>query len=361
MSIKSAPSRLTISTTGGRITLLQDSVIPSSDGAGTGKGGLAGGTVHSPTLRKFMGDAYSGATVDCGFGAPLTFDLSGMKCSCGEEKKLPILRQHDANRIVGYAAQVDISASGVKCAGMLCDTPSGQEVAKLSDDGFNWQMSVGLDIPSDGYEGIDDDIEAEVNGRRVKGPMLIARKSKLREISFVPLGADENTSAFALASEGDTGMVPVVYKENQMAEQDNKVAADAVAVERKRTSDIKAAFPTDLAHAMEHIEKGSSLLEAQAAHAGKLTIKLAEQEKEMAALKAKATTPAAKREAREPVATASAEGSTSTVKEDWNKALGVYRLKGKTGIEAAREVAKSMPALHAAFLAESQIVGATRR
>jgi hypothetical protein len=42
---------------------------------------------------------------------------------------------------------------------------------------------------------VKDGESARVNGRDVTGPILIARKTSLGEISFVPRGADGNTSA----------------------------------------------------------------------------------------------------------------------------------------------------------------------
>jgi len=338
-NLESAPSSLTISGWKGSVEL-ERLASPTAPG------------FQPPSLRKFTGKAYSGAPVSLGWGPDMIFDLDGMACA---EKGLPMLRQHNANKIAGYAESVSMKPE-VSCTGTLCDTDPGKEVASLSDQGFSWQMSVGLDVQS--YEYLDDGQESQINGRKCEGPMLVARKSRLREISFVPMGADENTSAFALSGEG-AGMIPVTRTKREPTVADNeKAAADAVAAERKRVSDIKAAFPGDSDHALEHIEKGSSVLEAQAAHAGKLTLKIAEMQAQNLAL-SKAQAKPAQREARDPV-NASA-GSTSGTKDEWNRAVQAHRLAGKSGIEAARAISREMPDLHRAFLAESQIVGATRR
>lgn len=300
-------------------------------------------------LRRFEGSAYSGAAVDVGWQGKMIFDLSGMETARKESSQIPVLRQHDANRIVGWADKVGVELSGVKCSGTLADTPAGEEVAKLSDYGFEWQMSVGLDVLE--YDDIDEDEEEQVNGRLCKGPMMVARRSKLREVSFVPCGADENTSAFALAA-GGGGMIPIHNKKQETAMAEETKVNDALATERKRVADIKAAFPGDTDHALEHIEKGSSVIEAKAAHAEKLAAKLVEANKTIEAMKA--TKPAAKREPREPVA--AERNEAGTVVEEWTRAINAAREKGLTGTKLAREVMLHNPALHAAYLEQMQTV-----
>ena len=44
--------------------------------------------------------------------------------------------------------------------------------------------------------------DAEVNGRTVTGPLTVSRETDLGEISFVPLGADGNTSVSVAARQG---------------------------------------------------------------------------------------------------------------------------------------------------------------
>lgn len=64
-------------------------------------------------------------------------------------------------------------------------------------------------------------------------------------------------------NEGAAGVRPAAAIPQEI--QEAPMAADPLADERKRVSDIKAAFPKHLEFALAHIEKGSSLLEAKVA------------------------------------------------------------------------------------------------
>ena len=59
--------------------------------------------------------------------------------------------------------------------------------------GFPFQVSVGADI-AEGYF-VEEGDSAEVNGKKWKGPLIVAEKSVIKEISVTVLGADGNTSA----------------------------------------------------------------------------------------------------------------------------------------------------------------------
>ncbi len=71
-------------------------------------------------------------------------------------------------------------------------------------------------------------------------------------------------------NEGAAGVRPAAafqgseIKEETMADE-SKAAQEALASERKRAGDIKAAFPRHLEFALAHIEKGSTLIEAKVA------------------------------------------------------------------------------------------------
>ena len=65
-------------------------------------------------------------------------------------------------------------------------------------NGFKWQASIGAQI--DRQEVLKPAQTAVVNGRLITGPALIARAATLKEISFVPFGADHMTLATVAAS-----------------------------------------------------------------------------------------------------------------------------------------------------------------
>lgn len=228
---------------------------------------------ETPTSpRKFRMAAYTGAPVQTWIGA-MVIDLAGL--SIGEQKK-PILRQHDPNRIAGFSESIKID-SGLLIEGTLSSsTESGKEIAALSDEGFPWQASVGIDIGA--LEELMPGGNRTVNGRTFNGPGYIVTQSSLRESSFVPLGADGATSAVAL--EYTSGNPAVNTKDKPMNLESFKQFASEhpEAVAEFTASGMKAgevkgkaetiamleAFPADLAFALAQAKAGRTIDEAKA-------------------------------------------------------------------------------------------------
>lgn len=141
---------------------------------------------------------YTGAPVYLSnFYSPVIVDLAGLRAA---SQQIPALRGHDVDRIVGQTDAVKIDASGVRLEGAITgDNGDAQEVVSQAKNGFKWQASIGATI--DRREFLDAGKRATVNGREVSGPMVIAREATLKEISFVALGADGQTSASVAASD----------------------------------------------------------------------------------------------------------------------------------------------------------------
>lgn len=149
-----------------------------------------------PKVKRFAMTAYTGGAIRLGYGAPVVIDLAGMSVP---RQDLPILRQHDAERIVGHSTAVEVSAQRVKVAGLISGTgEAAQEVTATAGNGFPWQASVGATAHQTEY--VEPGQAVKVNGRSFAGPLIVARKTTLREVSFVPLGADGATSATVAAS-----------------------------------------------------------------------------------------------------------------------------------------------------------------
>lgn len=145
-------------------------------------------------VPQFSMVAYTGGAMHVGFHHPVIVDLAGIKAS-GD---IPIFRQHDPTQIVGHG-KAEISDGGIVASGIIsADNEHSRDVVSSSRKGFPWQASIGASVER--FETLKEDDTATVNGKPVKGPVLIARKSTLNEISFVPLGADRRTSAKVAAS-----------------------------------------------------------------------------------------------------------------------------------------------------------------
>ena len=145
-----------------------------------------------PSLRKFSMTAYTGGAMRLGgWPYPVVVDLAGMRVT---RKSRPILKDHDRGSIVGHTDDITINDKSLVVAGVISGVgQTAQEVIATSENGFPWQASLGAS--ADKVVFISEGKSAKANGRDHKGPVYIARKSTLGEVSFVALGADDNTEA----------------------------------------------------------------------------------------------------------------------------------------------------------------------
>lgn len=154
-------------------------------------------------LATFEGRAYTGAVMrPQGWGTPLIVDLDGVKVP---SQHRPALRQHDHQQIVGHTNSITVSKDGIDIAGVFSGQPEHVEkVTVPAKNGFQWQLSIGANPTR--TEFLEAGQTATVNGREVTGPLVISRETELGENSFVPLGADGDTSAVVSASKGGQSM-----------------------------------------------------------------------------------------------------------------------------------------------------------
>lgn len=230
--------------------------------------------------RSFSMVAYSGQPVRRSYGA-MVIDLAGLEVG----KKTPILKNHDAEQIVGMGTKIEKTAQSLAISGTISKkTDAAKQVCELSDEGFDWQASVGIDIQK--LEFLDRDVTSMINGREIKGPMMVVRQSRLRESSFVPVGADEGTSGVVLSyfkekeTMSEKAVVPAATEEAE------KKAREA---ERGRFLTLSAKFPKHPAFVGEQFAKGNTVERADVEFKDVL---LAEKDAELTALKAQKNAPA---------------------------------------------------------------------
>lgn len=144
--------------------------------------------------RRFSMVAYTGGPMQLGsWRCPVVVDLAGI--DIGRQRR-PILLDHtrDVDFVMGQTDRIHVEDHQLHVSGeVLGDSEKAQRVIALNDRGFSWQASIGA--RADEVEFIPKGSSVEVNGREVVGPVNIARRSTLGEVSFVVLGADDNTSA----------------------------------------------------------------------------------------------------------------------------------------------------------------------
>ncbi len=151
-------------------------------------------------LATFKGVAYTGAQMrPMGWCNDVIIDIAGVQVP---SQQRPALRQHDHEQVVGHTTAVTLDGE-IAIEGVF--SGEKQHVDKVvipARNGFPWQLSVGADPIR--TEFLEAGEETKVNGRTVTGPLTISRETRLGEISFVPLGADGDTSATVAAQKGDT-------------------------------------------------------------------------------------------------------------------------------------------------------------
>jgi len=157
-------------------------------------------TDNAPSLRRFSMVAYTGGPMTLtGWAHPVVVDLSGMEIAGGQIKSRPILKDHNRSLIVGHTESIRIEGNQLLVAGVISGAGAvAQEIVESSRNGFPWQASLGAS--SGKAEFVPKGKSAQANGREFAGPVYIARRSTLGEVSFVALGADDNTSASVAAS-----------------------------------------------------------------------------------------------------------------------------------------------------------------
>ena len=145
----------------------------------------ADGKTKLPRVRM---TAYNGGPVNGKFYHPFTIDISGVK----NKQQIPLLYKHDDE--IGHSTSVRKKLNSIEILGVL-SVPSddARKVAGASANGFKYQASVGIDVEVLAF--VQRGASASVNGRTVKGPHYIARKSTLLESSVLPNGADGTTSS----------------------------------------------------------------------------------------------------------------------------------------------------------------------
>jgi phage major head subunit gpT-like protein len=187
-------------------------------------------------LKRFTMSAYNGGAMQLGgWPYPVVVDLTGMKVT---QKARPILRDHDPGKIVGHTEEVDIQPKRITVKGVIsADNLFSREIATSAANGFPWQASIGATVEKVVF--VEEGETVTANGRTFTGPVYVARRTVLGEVSFVPLGADDSTSARLAASAAEQSVrVNPMTLESYVAEQ-GFVLAD---LNDKQTAHFKAAF-----------------------------------------------------------------------------------------------------------------------
>jgi hypothetical protein len=224
-TIKKLPSQITISCgrdeDAGRLVL-------AAEGEGDAK-----------KLRKFSITAYTGGKMSLpNIPYPVVVDMSGMRVSA---KSRPILRDHNPSQIVGHTDNVTVNGGVLKVDGSVSGANAhASEIVASSDNGFPWQASIGASVQKMVF--VEDGERVQVNGRSFAGPLYVARQATLGEVSFVALGADDQTSARMVASAAAQSIEVMTMKFEDWI---SAKGFDCAALSETQRSSLEAAFDAE--------------------------------------------------------------------------------------------------------------------
>lgn len=161
---------------------------------------------EEPRPKRFSMVAYTGGAMQVSaYGLPVVIDLAGLRA----EAPVPILLDHDSAQIVGHADEVERTDTRLALRGVISGaSQAAEQVVASAAAGFPWRASVG--VRPDKMEFVGEDVSVTVNQKSLKGPLYVARKAMLGEVSFVAVAADSRTSvkvaATAAHSKGECPM-----------------------------------------------------------------------------------------------------------------------------------------------------------
>ena len=190
---------------------------------------------------KVAGIAYSGGKMNLpGWKHPVVVDLAGMIIP----DTVPLLANHE-NKI---DARVGIISASVKdnaleiTGEIVSENQDAQNIVAQSKAGANWQLSIGADVKE--CELVQG--KREVNGQEVEGPFYHIKKSVLREVSIVAVGADAHTILKVTAKFNITNPNEREGEKKIMAEETKdpqSVTAAAEAAKTEPEKKVEAAAP----------------------------------------------------------------------------------------------------------------------
>lgn len=173
-------------------------------------------TAGADNPRRFNILAYTGGPLHVGgFPLPVVIDLAGLEVP----QSIPILADH-VNAIestIGHTEAIQNDGRSLVLSGPITTpppqpgvplTPAQQVVARI---GQRWQASVGTMVTR--QEQIGDGQTVVVNGQQFRGPLIVARQSRLAETSILAMGADSSTQVTLVAKAAPNGVEAMTFEE----------------------------------------------------------------------------------------------------------------------------------------------------
>ena len=183
---------------------------------------------------KVAGLAYGGGKMNLpGWKYPVVVDLAGMSIP----ENVPLLTNHE-NKTDARVGMVTASVknASLEIAGeIVSDSPDAQDIVAQSKAGADWQLSIGADVRE--CELVKG--SREVNGQQIDGPFYHVKKSVLREVSVVAVGADASTKMKVTAQFNLKNLKPI--QGEVMTEENKNLTAGAADAELEKHDEPQGA------------------------------------------------------------------------------------------------------------------------
>jgi hypothetical protein len=186
VDLDTLPARIAAEADATPADLVIDGGTCTIEAAGNGQAG-------EPGVPRFSMVAYTGGLIELGnWDKPVVVDLAGLNIAA---QTRPIRLHHDAGRGVGHTERIAVEGTPPQlvATGLISrNSAAADEVVKSARSGFPWQASIGAQPTR--VESVRAGQTVTVNGRPFTGPLYVVRAAVLKEISFVDLGGDDQTS-----------------------------------------------------------------------------------------------------------------------------------------------------------------------
>lgn len=138
--------------------------------------------------------ARTGDPIEHWYWGRIVHDFAGMS----HRDVIPIDYRHDGDELLGYLNKFTVKNGDLYLGGSLesCEAEDkASQVIARGKRGIPYQGSIYFNQETAIFEWLPGDMTAEVNGRVLTGPLVIAREWELRACALTPYGCDPGTAA----------------------------------------------------------------------------------------------------------------------------------------------------------------------
>ena len=209
--------------------------------------------------RKMRGVAYAGGVLSY-FGDNIVIDLDSLKF---DGKQIPLLHNHDRDRVVGYGHLMR-EGNALMVEGEMLSNDHADGIVSAADEGLEWQMSVHIESKRVLTRHAGD----VVNGQAITvDEVTVLADGVIREVSFTPTGVDADTSARILSLSLKSNQEPDMNKELEqqvatLSAEKATLAAENEALKQQLAEQARAAKLAQLSALGVEGERAAKLAKA---------------------------------------------------------------------------------------------------